>query len=466
MALRPEMSTNTKMRTLPPLPSQSPKRLLYLKPKKLSFSTGFSRSQLIKGKDDIDHYLEVNFKGLSKQETAIYRNSHKKNICIEMLKEGYHKSFFEFSSLIQKWNALREAGGPGSAIWLQTSLEEQPHKLDQLHHFLTRAEAAERSEYYEEMYNNLLSLARCFDNSEDKWLRNYFYERCFETAKLIQIDGGRKEAETHAILGHVCEEKRHFKEAAEHYEAFHQLTEGRMWKDEAGRTHNSLACENLWRIYTILADKMLENKQHKPAIKTLIKAFEIAKKGGHRKMEGKAAYCLGLAYHSSNLFDTAVSILNTYIEISTTLDDNIGIGKGYEAIAKVLKSQGKLTEALDYLEKYVKIAESNNECQSVVEGCTMIGDIYSAQGFYDKACESYKKAFDTTENLRIPSLVDEIKVNFGIAKAHQMMATFNRYVEPKDHISLEYLLQWKEKRSDLPADPVTDESLEKAVDRL
>ncbi|XP_028932168.1 tetratricopeptide repeat protein 29 isoform X2 [Ornithorhynchus anatinus] len=379
MELRPKMSTNTKMKTLPSLPSQSTKRLLYLKPKRLSFSTGFSRSQLIKGKDDIDHYLEVNFKGLSKQEAALYRNSYKKNICIEMLQEGYHKSFSELTSLIEKWNALREAGGPGSAIWLQTSLEEQPHKLDQLHHFLTRAEAAERSENYEEMYNNLLSLARCFDNSEDIWLRNYFYERCFKTAKLIQIDGGRKEAETHAIMGFVCEEKGQFTEAAEHYEAFHQLTEGRMWKDETGRSHNSLACENLWRIYTILADKMLENKQHKPAIKTLIKAFEIAKKGGHRKMEGKAAYCLGLAYHSSKLFETAVTILNTYIEISTALGDNVGLGKGYEAIAKVLESQGKLTEALVYLEKYVKIAESSNECQSIVEGCTMLGEIYSAQ---------------------------------------------------------------------------------------
>uniref|UniRef100_F6VIY7 Tetratricopeptide repeat protein 29 n=1 Tax=Ornithorhynchus anatinus TaxID=9258 RepID=F6VIY7_ORNAN len=384
MELRPKMSTNTKMKTLPSLPSQSTKRLLYLKPKRLSFSTGFSRSQLIKGKDDIDHYLEVNFKGLSKQEAALYRNSYKKNICIEMLQEGYHKSFSELTSLIEKWNALREAGGPGSAIWLQTSLEEQPHKLDQLHHFLTRAEAAERSENYEEMYNNLLSLARCFDNSEDIWLRNYFYERCFKTAKLIQIDGGRKEAETHAIMGFVCEEKGQFTEAAEHYEAFHQLTEGRMWKDETGRSHNSLACENLWRIYTILADKMLENKQHKPAIKTLIKAFEIAKKGGHRKMEGKAAYCLGLAYHSSKLFETAVT------------------------------------------------------------------------GFYDKACEYFRKAFDTAKSLGNSPLVDETKVNFGIAKAHQMMATFNRYIEPEDHTSLQYLLKWKENRSDLPADPVTD----------
>ena len=68
-------------------------------------------------------------------------------------------------------------------------------------------------------------------------------------------------------------------EAAEHYEAFYQLTEGSSWKDETGHTYNLLACEHLWRIYTLLADKMLENKEHQEAIKTLIKALKMAKEG-------------------------------------------------------------------------------------------------------------------------------------------------------------------------------------------
>lgn len=62
-----------------------------------------------------------------------------------MLRQGYHESFSELFALIQKWNALREAAGPGSAIWQQKSLEEQPEKLEQLHYFLTRAEAAGRA---------------------------------------------------------------------------------------------------------------------------------------------------------------------------------------------------------------------------------------------------------------------------------------------------------------------------------
>lgn len=68
-------------------------------------------------------------------------------------------------------------------------------------------------------------------------------------------------------------------EAAEHYEAFHQLTQGRVWKDETGRVLNLLACESLLRTYRILADEMLESQDYKQAIKILIKASEIAKEG-------------------------------------------------------------------------------------------------------------------------------------------------------------------------------------------
>nr|AAI42364.1 TTC29 protein [Bos taurus] len=58
------------MTTLPPLPMTRPK-LTALARQKLPCSPRTKpRSELIKEKDDIDHYLEVNFKGLSKEEVA------------------------------------------------------------------------------------------------------------------------------------------------------------------------------------------------------------------------------------------------------------------------------------------------------------------------------------------------------------------------------------------------------------
>ncbi|XP_051646919.1 tetratricopeptide repeat protein 29 isoform X5 [Manacus candei] len=355
----------------------------------------FARIHLIKDKDGIDDYLAKNIKGLSKQEAAANRNSYTKNICIDMLRRGYHKSFSELFTLIQKWNALREAAGPGSAIWHEKSLEEQPDKLDQLYHFLTRAEAAQRA-------------------------------------------------------GHVME-------AAEHYEAFYQLTEGSSWTDETGHTYNLLACEHLWRIYTLLADKMLENKEHQEAITTLIKALKMAKEAGNVKMEGEAAYCLSLAYHFSGEQQAALSILNTSLAIFTALRDSAGLGRAYAAAAKILASQGKSAEALKYLGEFMKNAENAHLSQSMVDANVLLGKVHNERGNYIEAFEYFSQASETAKTLNSVPLVDETKVYCGIAKAHQLMVAFNSHVAAEDPVSLKYLLAWKETRSDMCTDPLTVE---------
>ncbi|XP_023589338.1 tetratricopeptide repeat protein 29 isoform X1 [Trichechus manatus latirostris] len=410
------------------------------------------RTQLIKEKDDIDYYLEVNFKGLSKEEVAAYRNSYKKNICVDMLREGYHKSFTELFALMERWDVLREAAKVRSIFWLQKPLEEQPEKLDHFYHYLTRAENAERKEYFEDVYNNLYALACYFNTPEDKWVRNHFYERCFKIAQLIKIDGGKKEAEAHAHMGLLYEEDGQLSEAAEHYEAFHQLTQGRIWKDETGRFLNLLACESLLRTYRLLSDKMLENKEYKQAIRILIKASEIAKEGSDKKMEGEASYYLGLAYLAAGEYETALTVLNTYGKISTDLDDDLSLGRAYEATAKVLQSQGEMKEAIKYLKKVLKIARNNFQNLDIVRASTMLGDIYNEKGYYSKASEYFQQAFDTTRELMNMPLMNETKVHYGIAKAHQLMLTINNCIETADITSLDHLLSWKESRSDIAPD--------------
>ncbi|KAF4011929.1 hypothetical protein G4228_003150 [Cervus hanglu yarkandensis] len=387
------------MTTLPPLPMTRPKLTALARQKLPCSPRTIPRSELIKEKDDIDHYLEVNFKGLSKEEVAAYRNSYKKNVCVDMLRDGYHKSFTELFALAEKWDALREAARVRSLSWAQRPLEEQPDKLDHFYYYLTRAETAERKEYFEEVYNNLYALACYFNNSEDKWVRNHFYERCFKIAQVIKIDGGKKEAEAHGHMGLLFEEDGQLLEAAEHYEAFHQLTQGRIWKDETGRVLNLLACESLLRTYRLLSDKMLENKEYKQAIRILIKACEIAKEGNDRKMEGEASYYLGLAHLAAGEYETALAVLNTY-------------------------------------------------------------------GHYNKASEYFQQAFNTTADIMNVSLMDETKVHYGIAKAHQMMLTVNSCIEAADLTSLDYLLSWKDSRSDITPDPTTGEFRRSTMESL
>lgn len=52
------------------------------------------------------------------------------------------------------------------------------------------------------------------------------------------------------------------------------------------------------------------------------------------------------------------------------------------------------------------------------------------------------------------ALMDETKVHFGIARAHQMMLTMKGYIESGDSNSLNCLLSWKETRTQIEYDPI------------
>ncbi|XP_064568405.1 tetratricopeptide repeat protein 29 isoform X2 [Zonotrichia leucophrys gambelii] len=443
------------MKVLPQAVLQSPGEHPKFMEQPLCPPLEFARIHLIKDKDAIDDYLAKNIKGVSAQEAAAYRNSYKKNICIDMLRRGYHKSFSELLTLIQKWNAFREAAGPGSAIWHEKSLEEQPDKLDQLSHFLTGAEAARRAGHYEKVYDNQLSLACFFNDPEDKWLSNYFYEQSYHTAQLVEIDGGKRKAQGYLTMGLLEEEEGHVTKAAKHFETFYELTEGTSWEDETGRTYTSLACQHLWRIYTLLADKMLENKQHQEAIKMLIKALKMAKEGGDIKMHGEAVYCLSLAYHFSGENDTALAVLNTSVEIFTSLCDSAGLGRAYAAVAKILASQRKSSEAVKYLGEFMKDAESANLGQSLVDANVLLGKVHNERGNYNEALEHFSQASEAAKALNNLPLVAETESYCGIAKAHQLMVPFNSHVAAAaDPLSLQCLLAWKQNRSDMCTDPL------------
>ena len=73
-----------------------------------------------------------------------FRNSYKHNLCLDMLKDGFHLSFKELFMLIHHQLQQREAAGPESLMWTQIMLQDEHEKLDTLKLYLTSAETAQR----------------------------------------------------------------------------------------------------------------------------------------------------------------------------------------------------------------------------------------------------------------------------------------------------------------------------------
>ncbi|KAI4886193.1 hypothetical protein NFI96_024032, partial [Prochilodus magdalenae] len=317
-----------------------------------------------------------------------FRNPIHQNLCVSMLREGFHRSFEEFHSLLQTWKASRLAAGADSTLWQQRSLEEQPHKLETLKEHLTRAESAERAgsvtdskatDQYVEVYENYLALAKFFSEPDDRWLQHRFFKLSLLSARKVKMDSGRKEAEANAHIGQLYLEQGDLELAQEHHEMFHHLVVGRSWQDETGCTLHYRACEGLWRVYTLQAQRQLQNKDYRAAILILTKAYDTAKEVGDRRMEGEAAYRVALAYQSLGDQRNAKQFLDAFVEISTALEDSESLGKAYKAIAKSLESEGKLNETIQYLQKYADVSQENNHAQALQDACMCLGSIQSSR---------------------------------------------------------------------------------------
>ncbi len=191
-----------------------------------------------------------------------YRYDYKHNMCVDMLREGYHKSFCELFALIKQQNDERIAAGPESSLWSQIQLENEPEKLETLKHYLTQAEVSSRkgeqsksfsfsltpilkhkttrsvsrlhqtrqkavahfcwvcffmarnlvfADDFVQVYKCQFSLAKYFQQTGDKWLADHFYASSLATASSVDADGGRTAAEGHCNMAAALEERGWFR---------------------------------------------------------------------------------------------------------------------------------------------------------------------------------------------------------------------------------------------------------------
>uniref|UniRef100_A0A3B1JKL0 Uncharacterized protein n=1 Tax=Astyanax mexicanus TaxID=7994 RepID=A0A3B1JKL0_ASTMX len=213
-------------------------------------------------------YSEIRFTLLSKVKT-IYDTFFFTNLCVSMLQEGFHLSFEKFFSLLKRSRASR------------LPLEDQHHKLEMLREHLTRAEGAERAGQYEVVCDGYSALAGFFSGSGDEWLQEFFFHLGFFSSCRIKSDGGRREAEARAHLGHLHLKRGELDQALEHYGKYQCLVAGQPWRDEGGRSYQSRGEEGLCRIYFLLSEKHLQNNENQRAAEILTNAYYITKQGTH-----------------------------------------------------------------------------------------------------------------------------------------------------------------------------------------
>ncbi|XP_068164250.1 tetratricopeptide repeat protein 29 isoform X2 [Antennarius striatus] len=268
---------------------------------------------------------------------CVSRTGTKQAVCVELLRNGDHRSFSELFSLLGADRDRRAAVESGPASGLQAPLEEQRDKMETLKVHLSRAERAERTGLWAVACDQRLFLGGFFSSPEDVWLRFHFYHSCCQTGRPL-----RPAAEARACLAELLLQQGDLDQARQQAECYLEQAGDEDWLDSSGRPLRLRVHQSLWRIYSRLADALLtdappEGANYSEALMLLHKGQRLATEADNKQMEGEASYQLGLTYQRAGDHDSAKQFFNRCVQIYSVLQDADGQVMAYKAMAKSIE---------------------------------------------------------------------------------------------------------------------------------
>uniref|UniRef100_G3Q418 Tetratricopeptide repeat protein 29 n=1 Tax=Gasterosteus aculeatus aculeatus TaxID=481459 RepID=G3Q418_GASAC len=337
---------------------------------------------------------------LTQAETSRFRNSPKQNICVELLQGGYHRSFTEFFTLLDRDRVGRATPKPG----LRTPLYRQRDKLETMLLHLRQAEQAENTCSWTAACDQRLLLGRYFSDPEDLWLSRHFYHRSADAER-----GGhsRPATEARARLAEI------YLQLGELQQARQQAERCVRQADEGGWPLRLEARRTLWRVCSRLADAA----QPAEALRLLHEGLRAAAESEDKRSESEASYRLGLTYQSAGDHDQAKKFFNSCIQISDELQDADWLGKSYKAMAASLESQGYTHEGLQLLEKLVVISRGSGREHALADSLMCLGHVYFKKSQYTTACEYFLQAHEVLSAVGDVSLLQESQVSLAMSRS-------------------------------------------------
>ncbi|XP_068443639.1 tetratricopeptide repeat protein 29 [Clinocottus analis] len=383
------------------------------------------------------------FHRMTRKEISLFRNSLKHNICVELLQDGYHRSFRElFSVLASEQRRLAAAAEQDSAVWLQPRLEEQPDKMEAMRQHLRRAEQAENISSWTSVCRQRLLLGQFFSSPQDSSLALHFLLSCAEAEKERGGASGPA-TEARVCLGEVYLQRGELQRARQQVELCIQQADVCGWLDSNRRPLRLRARGVLWRICSRQADEPLKAGDLKGALQLLHEGHRAANGSEDKTLQSEACYRLGLTYQSTGDHGRAQQFFKCCLEMCTALQDADGMGKCYKAIA----SQGKNThDKLQCLEMMAAIYRSSGSQLHQADALLCLGNIYFKMSEYDRACEYFLQSYKLSCELEDLSLLEKAQVSLASARALSLIGEHRADLEASSNVGLRCLVIQKEAR--------------------
>jgi len=374
----------------------------------------------------------------------------KQSVCIQTLVAGNCKAYIEMFYLTHMANADVEEDAGGDSEAKNPDEETGPKKvttdsvannhLVPLRGLLTNAENAARKNEAMQCYEANQQIAELFEDGEAWEASQTYYEKCLRIAK----DCGNTEAEATAFcrLGQLHESAGNNELALEHHEKYLSLANANGMEEES-----SEALKSLVGTYMIRAEEMEAAGEKEKAVEYFVNCIKAAQECYDAHSEGIANHRLGKLWLDLNETDKSISHQKAYLEYckSVSPEDQEGIVAASASLADAYHSAGDVDEAVSNLRLCLEIAEATQSLEAQTQACNNLGLIYMKQDNFVKAVECFQRNFEIVCSIGGKALIDNAKVNLGVAKGKSKMGKFMDLV-CKD---LPSLIQWKNNRTKL-----------------
>ncbi|HOV63334.1 MAG TPA: tetratricopeptide repeat protein [Spirochaetia bacterium] len=174
-------------------------------------------------------------------------------------------------------------------------------------------------------------------------------------------------------------------------------------------------------------DTMLDNPREGLSLSR--EAFELSKEVKYQKGTAESLLNAGWCHNYLASFDEAFEDLYKALDLFTTIQDNEGVMKAYNALGAVFHNIGKYEDALTYFTKSLQLSiESDNNLRRVA-ALNNIGEVYDALGRSTEALEYFKEASKIAEEFHDRESLATALLNLG-----KMYRKLTMYDEALAHI--------------------------------
>jgi len=370
----------------------------------------------------------------------------KQSVCIQTLVAGNGKAYIELFYLTHLANQdVDEEVEPTdddeeAKPSANTTETVSNQNLGTLRELLTQAENAARVDDPMRCYEANQQIAELFEDGTAYEAAQTYYEKCLRIAR--ESNNSEAEAGAYCRLGQLNERSGNNEKALEYHERYLGLANASGMEDESAE-----ALKSLVGTYMVRAEEMEAGGEREKAVEYYECCIKAAQECYDAHSEGIANHRLGKLWLQLGDTEKSISHQKAYLEYckSVSPEDQEGIVAASASLADAYHAAGDVDEAVSNLRLCLEIAEATQSLEAQTQACNNLGLIYMKQDNFVKAVECFQRNFEIACSIGGKALIDNAKVNLGVAKGKSKMGKFMDLV-CKD---LPSLIQWKNNRTKL-----------------